>query len=95
MSDFSKPYRVDRYTKGAGILLYIKEGIISKSIPVSLNTNTLKRKEVATSSSGSIECGIVRAFCYLGQILFPGTLFFLGALGHFRLYISFSYVKLL
>ena len=72
MSDFSKPYRVDRYSKGAGILLYIKEGIISKSIPVSLNSNKLKRKEVATSFSSSIEYEGIWTFRPLGHILLLG-----------------------
>ena len=72
MSDFSKPYRVDRYSKGAGILLYIKEGIISKSIPVSLNSNKLKRKEVATSFSSSIEYEGIWTFRPLGHIFLLG-----------------------
>ena len=72
MSDFSKPYRVDRYSKGAGILLYIKEGIISKSIPVSLNSNKLKGKEVATSFSSSIEYEGIWTFRPLGHIFLLG-----------------------
>ena len=42
MTSISKPYRVDSNSKGGGILLYITEGIISKSIPDSLNSNNLE-----------------------------------------------------
>ena len=87
MSDFSKPYRVDRCNEGGGIFLYIKEGIISKYIPVSLNSNKLKRKEVVTSF-GSREYEGIWTFCPLGHILVWGVI------GHFRLYDKFSCVKL-
>ena len=42
MNSISKPYRVDSNSKEGGILLYITEGIISKSIPDSLNSNNLE-----------------------------------------------------
>ena len=42
MSGFSKPYKLDRNNKGVYILFYIREGIISKSIPVSFNSNNLE-----------------------------------------------------
>ena len=42
MSGFSKSYRVDRNNKGGNILLYIREGILSKSILVSFDSNKLK-----------------------------------------------------
>ena len=42
MNSISKPYRVDSNSKEGGILLYITEGIISKSIPDSLNSNSLE-----------------------------------------------------
>ena len=62
MSGFSEPYKLDRNNKGVYILFYIREGIISKSIPVSFNSNNLecllieikkkkekRKQEVATS----------------------------------------------
>ena len=42
MNVFSKPQKVERNSKGGGTLLYIREGIISKSKPVSLNSNNLE-----------------------------------------------------
>ena len=42
MNSISKPYRVDSNSKEGGILLYITEGIISKSVPDSLNSNNLE-----------------------------------------------------
>ena len=42
MSGFSKPYIVDRNNKAGNILLYIREGITSKSIPVLFNSNNLE-----------------------------------------------------
>lgn len=51
MSGFSKPHRVDRNNKGLGILLYITEEIISKSMPISFNSNDLEYLLVAKSIS--------------------------------------------
>lgn len=48
MNSISKPYRVDSNSKEGGILLYITEGIISKSIPDSLNSNNLEYLLVET-----------------------------------------------
>ena len=42
MSAFSKPCSVDRNNKGGGILIYIRERIIFKSIPVSFKSNNLE-----------------------------------------------------
>ena len=42
MSSFLKPYTVNRNNKEGGILLYIREGFKSKSLPVSFNSNNLK-----------------------------------------------------
>ena len=51
MSGFSKPHRVERNNKGLGILLYITEEIISKSMPISFNSNDLEYLLVAKSIS--------------------------------------------
>ena len=42
MNGFSKPYNVEKNDKVGSILLYIRERIIFKSIPVSFNSNNLE-----------------------------------------------------
>ena len=42
MRGFSKPYKVERNKKGVDILLYIREEIKSKSVPVSFNSKNIE-----------------------------------------------------